>query len=144
MGLVQTVARKRAQIRTSPPLLAMGFSCVPVFPTTAIDPCVGGVFHPLPVDFGEVSKLCQIEQTRIGTHFECVRKTRRVPPLGFGPGDAKPFPAGTLRVTSASGVDEESPVSLKKLDLAYPLWERLAPAVVIRRRPKRVQGLGIA
>ena len=144
MGLVQTVARRRAQIRTSPPLLAMSCSCVPVFPPISTDTGIGGVFHPLPIDFGEVSKLSQIEQTNVGGHFECVRETRWIPRVIVGPADPDPITGAALRVTSAAGVDEDSPRTLRRDRLAYPAWERLGPSVVIRRRPQRMQGLDVS
>ena len=144
MGLVQTVARRRAQIRTSPPLLAMSCSCVPAFPIGPTHTGIGRVFEPVPIAFGEVSKLSEIEQTNVAGHFECVRKTRWGSPSGFRPADPEPSASGTLRVTTAAGIQEDSPLTLRRLDLAYPLWERLSPTVVIRRRPKRMQGLGVA
>ena len=141
MGLVQTVARKRAQIRTSPPLLAMSCSCVPVGPALSADPFSVEGFHPLPIDLGEVSKLCQIEQTNVAGHFECVRKTRRVPLLLGRPANTDAAARAALGVTPAAGVKSELPTSLFELGLKAPLFELLRPAVVIRRRPKRVQGL---
>ena len=119
----------------------MESSCVPVGPTFSGDFLVAGVLKPVPIAFGEVRKLCQIEQTRVGSHFECVRETRGISIEGMGPADPQPFAAGTLRVTSAAGISEESPLSLKRVNLAHPDWEVLSPSVVIRRRPKRMQGL---
>ena len=144
MGLVQTVARRRAQIRTSPPLLAMSCSCVPVFPPISTDPGIGGVFHPLPIDFGEVSKLSQIEQTNVGGHFECVRETSGESRLGRRSANPEPAARRALGVPPSAGVKSELPRSLYELGLKAPLFEILRPAVVIRRRPKRMQFLGIA
>ena len=117
--------------------------CVPAFPVLPRNPAVGDIGHPVPIDLGEVSKLCELEQTRVGTHFECVRKPPRLAYPRLAPTDEKPFPTGVLRVTSTTGALEVSPPTLRKTLLAYPLWERLSPTVVIRRRPKRMQGLGI-
>ena len=115
----------------------MESSCVPVFPISSGDFLVAGVLKPVPIAFGEVRKLCQIEQTRVGSHFECVRETRGISIHGMGPADPEPFAAGTLRVTSAAGITEESPLSLKRVNLTHPDWEVLSPSVVIRRRPDR-------
>ena len=54
----------------------MGVSRVPVYPFRSTYPAGPGSFHPLPIDVGEVRKLSQIEETRIGSHFEPVRETR--------------------------------------------------------------------
>ena len=118
-------------------------SCVPAFPILPRNSAVGDIGHPVPVDFGEVRKLSELEQTRVGTHFECVRKPPRKSITRFAPADVEPSPTGVLLVTTAAGLPEVSPPTLFKARLAYPLWERLSPTVVIRRRPKRVQGLGI-
>ena len=141
MGLVQTVARKRAQIRTSPPLLAMSCSCVPVGPALSADPFSVEGFHPLPIDFGEVSKLCQIEQTNVAGHFECVRETSRESRLRSRSANPEPASGGALRVASSAGIKSELPRSLYELGLKAPLFELLRPAVVVRRRPKRMQFL---
>ena len=141
MGLVQTVARKRAQIRTSPPLLAMSCSCVPVFPPISTDPFSVQGFHPLPIDVGEVSKLCQIEQTNVAGHFECVRETRRETLFLGRPANTNSAARAALGVTPAAGVQSELPRSLYELGLKRPLFELLRPAVVIRRRPERMQFL---
>ena len=117
--------------------------CVPAFPVLPRNTAVGNVGHPVPIDLGEVRKLCELEQTRVGTHFECVRKPPRLAHPRSAPADKKPATTGVLRVTTAAGALEVSPPTLRKTLLAYPLWERLSPTVVIRRRPKRMQGLGI-
>lgn len=119
----------------------MESSCVPAFPISTGNTLVRGVLHPVPLALSEVRKLCQIEQTRVGAHFECVRCPTREPILRNHPADPEPSASGTLRVTTAAGIQEDSPPTLRRLDLAYPLWERLSPTVVIRRRPKRMQGL---
>ena len=143
MGLVQTVARKRAQIRTSPPLLAMSCSCVPAFPIGPTHTGIRRVFEPVPIAFGEVSKLSEIEQPRIGTHFECVRKTRWGSTSGFRPANPESLPATALGVTSSPRIYPKNPVSLFELGLKAPLFELLSPSVVIRRRPQRMQGLRV-
>ena len=122
----------------------MESSCVPVFPISSGNTLVGVVLHPLPIDFREVSKLSEIEQTRVGAHFECIRETRGEPVFGRRATDPEPTTTGTLRVTSTTGAEEISPLSLKRLDLTHPDWELLGPSVVIRRRPKRMQGLRLA
>ena len=122
----------------------MESSCVPVFPFSSGDFLVAGVLHPLPIDFGEVSKLSEIEQTRVGSHFECVRETRGEPVFGRRSTDTQPATTGTLRVTSTAGVITESPASLYELGLKAPLFELLRPSVVVRRRPKRMKLLGLA
>ena len=141
MGLVQTVARRRAQIRTSPPLLAMSCSCVPVGPALSADPFSIEGFHPLPIDIGEVSKLCQIEQTNVAGHFECVRETRRETLLLGGAANTKAAARAALGVTPAAGVQSVVTTSLYELGLKRPLFELLRPAVVVRRRPERMQFL---
>lgn len=122
----------------------MESSCVPAFPITSGNTVVGVVLHPVPVDLREVGKLCEIEKSCICTDFEGVCETRWIPIPGFRPADPEPSASGTLRVTTAAGIKEESPRSLKKLHLSYPNWELLGPAVVIRRRPKRVKRLDIS
>ena len=118
--------------------------CVPAFPILTGNSSISHVGHPVPIDLGEVSKLSELEQTRVGTHFECVRKTPRKSLPRCTPTDVEPAATGVLRVTSTTGALEESPPTLRKTLLAYPLWERLSPTVVIRRRPKRMQGLGFS
>ena len=121
----------------------MGCSCVPAFPISPADPASSWISHPLPIDIGEVSKLCEIEQTNVGGHFECVRETRGKPRLNWTSTNPDPSSTGTLRVTTAAGIEEKAPTSLKKLNLSYPSWEVLSPSVVIRRRPVRMQFLGL-
>lgn len=116
----------------------MGNSCVPVFPNVPRDPFPGPGTHPVPIALGEVSKLSEIEQTRVGSHFECVRETRWEPRHFMGPADPDPIAGTALRVTLSPGVLEHGPTGLRVKEIAYPNWEFLGPAVVIRRRPKRV------
>ena len=122
----------------------MECSCVPAFPISSAHFLVAGVLEPVPIAFGEVRKLSEIEQTRVGSHFECVRETRGVSIPRRRAADPEPFAAGTLRVTTATGIQEVSPLSLRRLNLTRPDWELLSPSVVIRRRPKRMQGLRLA
>mgnify|MGYP006136780877 CR=1 FL=1 len=117
--------------------------CVPAFPILTRNSPVSHVGHPVPIDLREVRKLCELEQTRVGTHFECVRKAPRKSLARCTPADVEPSAGTALRVTTATGLIEESPPTLYKAVLAYPLWERLSPTVVIRRRPERMQGLGL-
>ena len=124
--------------------MVLNRSRVPAFPILTGNSSISHVGHPVPIDLGEVSKLSELEQTRVGTHFECVRKTPRLAHPRSAPADEKPAPTGVLGVTSTTGALEISPPTLRKTLLAYPLWERLSPTVVIRRRPKRVQGLGLS
>ena len=131
-------------VQDKPPPPLMGFACVPVFPPIPTDPFSGPGTHPIPVAISEVSQLCEIEQTRVGSHFECVRETRWIPRVIVGPADPDPITGAALRVTSAAGVDEKSPRTLRRDRLAYPAWERLGPSVVIRRRPQRMQGLDVS
>lgn len=116
---------------------------VPAFPILPRNSAVGDIGHPVPIDFGEMRKLCELEKSCVGADFEGICETPRKPLARFTPADVEPSASGTLRVTTATGALEVSPPTLYKAVLAYPLWERLGPAVVIRRRPKRMQGLGI-
>lgn len=120
----------------------MSCSCVPVEPLISGDPGTSWVSHPLPIDIREVSKLCEIEEANVGSHFERVRETRGKPSLNWASANPEPSSAGTLRVTTSAGLEEKSPRSLKKLNLTYPRFELLGPSVVIRRRPVRMQFLG--
>lgn len=122
----------------------MGCSCVPAFPVRPINPVASEVLHPLPIDLGEVRKLCKIEEANVGGDLEGVCETRWKTVLAWAPTNTDPSTGAALRVTTAAGLEEVSPLSLRKSLLAYPNWERLGPSVVIRRRPVRVQGLGIS
>ena len=122
----------------------MGCSCVPAFPVRPIDPGITRVLHPLPIDFREVSELCEIEESHVGGDLEGVCETRGIPVLDWAPTNTDPSTGAALRVTTSAGLPEVCPTTLYKAVLAYPSWERLRPAVVIRRRPKRMQGLGIS
>ena len=121
----------------------MESSCVPAFPISSGHTLVRGVLHPLPIDVGEVRKLCEIEQTRVGSHFECVRETRGEPVFGRRSTDTQPATRTALGMTSPTGVNSEEPPSLFDLGLERPLWEILKPSVVVRRRPERMQFLGL-
>ena len=122
--------------------MSLNRSLVPALPILPRNSAVGDIGHPVPVDFGEVSKLSELEQTRVGTHFECVRKPPRKSRARFTPADVEPSATGVLLVTTAAGLPEVSPPTLFKARLTDPLWERLSPTVVIRRRPKRVKRFG--
>ncbi len=122
----------------------MGCFCVPAFPIRPADPSAIWISEPLPIDIGEVSKLCEIEQTRIGSHFECVRETRRKPVLNWSSTDPVPSAAGALRVPPATGLTNEFATVLYESRLTHPAWEVLSPAVVVRRRPVRVQRLDVS
>ena len=113
-------------------------SRIPISPNLSVNPLTAERFHPVPVDFGEVRKLSEIEQTRIATHFECVRHAPCVPAFVRRPGDSDPSSAHALRLTPSPGISQEL-VTAGVIDLlTYPDWELLSPAVVIRRRPKRM------
>jgi hypothetical protein len=116
----------------------MGCSCKPLFPASSINSFPIEGFHPVPIDFGEVSKLSQVEQTRVGTHFECIRETRCVPAFDRRSGDAKPFSAHALGMPPSAGIVKEPVTAVVINPLTYPNWELIGPAVVIRRRPKRM------
>ena len=122
----------------------MGVSCVPVEPTLSTDPTGSWSFHPLPIDVGEVSKLSQIEKTRIGSHFEPVRETRWKSTGERAPANPYVIPGTALRVPPSSGIHAKPSTSLFELGLKAPLFELLRPSVVVRRRPKRVQFLGVS
>ena len=122
----------------------MGVSCVPVEPTLSTDPTGSWSFHPLPIDVGEVSKLSEIEQTRVFGHFEAVRETRRKATGGRASANPDVITGTALRVTLSPGVVSELPPSLYELGLKAPLFELLRPSVVVRRRPKRMKLLGLA
>ena len=122
----------------------MGVSCVPVEPTLSTDPTGSWSFHPLPIDVGEVSKLSQIEKTRIGSHFEPVRETRWKSTGERAPANPNVIPRAALGMAPSPGVNAELPPSLFELGLKAPLFELLRPSVVVRRRPKRVQFLGVS
>ena len=123
--------------------MSLNPSRVPAFPILPRNSAVGDIGHPIPIDFGEMRKLCELEESCVGADFEGICETPRKSLARFAPTDVEPSASGTLRVTTAAGVLEVSPPTLRKELLAYPLWERLSPTVVIRRRPKRMQGLGI-
>ena len=111
---------------------------IPISPNFSVQPLTAERFHPIPVDFGEVRKLSEIEQTRVATHFECVRKAPCVPAFVRRPGNSDASSAHALRVTPSPGIHQEL-VTARVLDLlTYPDWELLSPAVVVRRRPKRM------
>ena len=121
----------------------MSYSCVPAFPIRPIDSGVGGVLHPLPVALGEMRKLCEVEQSCVGADFESICETRRIPIPGSGSTNPHPPSSGALGMPSSTGgIEERVPIAYSQR-LTYPLWELLSPSVVIRRRPKRVQGLRI-
>ena len=122
----------------------MGCSCVPAFPVRPINPVASEVLHPLPIDLGEVRKLCEIEEANVAADLEGVCETRGKAVLAWAPTNTDPSTGAALRVTTSAGLEEVSPPSLRKCLLAYPNWERLGPSVVIRRRPVRMQGLGIS
>lgn len=118
----------------------MGCSCVPAFPVSPTDLGITRVLHPLPIDSGEVGKLCEIEEANVLGDLESVCETRWKPVFHWAPTNTDPSTGAALRVTTSTGLEEKSPISLRKTRLAYPAWERLGPSVVIRRRPVRMQG----
>ena len=122
----------------------MGFACVPAFPVDPTNPLVSGVLHPLPIDLREMRKLCEVEKSCVGADFEGICETRREAVLGRRPTDPQPSTGTPCLVTTSAGLEEKSPISLKKLNLSYPRFELLRPSVVISRRPKRMQGFDVS
>ena len=100
--------------------------------------------HPVPIAFGEMSKLCVVDESARVTHPEsiCFPFGRANP--GLSPADKarltadRDAPAGAIRLT-----DESLPV-LDITAIRYPAFEFLRPSVVIRRRPQRMHPPGSA
>ena len=121
----------------------MKISCVPVFPIGATDTGVISGGHPLPIDLGEMRKLCELEKSCIGADFESICETRRIPIPGSGSTNPHPSATGALGMPPSTGRTEKLVPIAYSQRLTYPLWKLLSPSVVIRRRPKRVQGFRI-
>ncbi len=126
-----------------PPPPLMGNSCVPVEPTRSVNSFAIQRFHPVPIDLCEMRKLCEVEQSCSVADFEGVCETRCVPVFVGRTADPDPSSTAALRVSPTAGVIENRLPSRSNEGLSYPLFEIIGPSVVIRRRPHRVQSLGV-
>jgi len=122
----------------------MGNSCVPVFPPRSVNSFAIQRFHPVPIDLGEMRKLCEVEKSCSTADLEGVYETRCVPVFIGRTADPDPSASTALRMPSSTGLVEEDPPIRRNRLLTQPNWEVLSPSVVIRRRPKRMQGLSDA
>ena len=123
--------------------MSLNPSRVPAFPISPSNPFSGPGAHPIPIALGEVRKLCEIEKSCVGADFESICETSREPLHLVSPAEPDPITAGALRVPPSSGISGQDVLPRVLDGLRYPLFELLSPSVVIRRRPKRVQSLGI-
>ncbi len=101
------------------------------------NPSTRSIFHPVPIDLGEIRKLCEIDHSDSGRDRELIGQTCRVPLSRLAP--ANPDPRASTGLPSGDeiwGVSKR-PTVLDVGDLRPPLFELLRPSVVIRRRPQR-------
>ena len=121
----------------------MGSPCVPAFPVSSANSASRWTFHPLPIDLGEVRKLCKIEQAGVRSHLEPIRKSRRKSRHDRASANTDVISRAALRVPFSAGVTSEVVTPHAVDSLRHPDWEVLRPSVVIRRRPQRMQLLGL-
>ena len=94
--------------------------------------------HPVPIAFGEVSDLAEIEQATGTRDLELVGLPSRVSGGGLCPTNPV-LSTGFAEHLPPHGSHRKLVPALLVDDLRPPDFELLAPSVVIRRRPQRDQ-----
>ena len=93
--------------------------------------------HPVPVDVGEICKLCHIEQGAAVAELELIAQAGRLTVPARVSRNPVPSSALAVHATPSCRRRHEVVSPLGMSDLRAPQFEILRPSVVIRRRPKR-------
>ena len=122
--------------RNKPPHLLAGARLIDLLPMSTTKPFAIECFHPVPIDLGEVRKLCQIDGSARIRRFELIGQTCRISAPRLTSRYPKPCPAFGVTAPSAVGHLVQGVSAVVSRELRPPKFELLRPSVVIRRRPK--------